>query len=59
MILISHIRQFMFCSRIFYFYIFCDIKLKYQEYIKAGVKFHKKKMNYLKAENFLNLKYHI
>lgn len=49
----------MFCPRIFYFYNFCDIKLKYPEYVKAGVKFHKNKMNYLKVENFLNLKYHI
>lgn len=52
MILISHIRQFMFCPRIFYFYNLCNIKLHYPEYVKAGVEFHAKQDELFKSRKF-------
>lgn len=52
MILVSHIRQFVFCPRIFYFYSFCDIKPKYPEYVKFGLEFHAKQDELFKSRKF-------
>lgn len=56
MILISHIRQFIFCPRIFYFYTFSDIKPSYPEHVKLGVEFHIKQDELLRNRTFAKFK---
>lgn len=57
MIQVNHIRQFIFCPRIFYFYNFCDIKPIYPLYVNDGVKFHDKQNELFKTRKFK--KFHI
>lgn len=52
MILISHIRQFMFCPRIFYFYNFCNISPVYPKHVEFGVDFHEKQNELFKKRSF-------
>lgn len=56
MILISHIRQFIFCPRILYFYTFCDIKPLYPEYVSLGTQYHNRQNELFKSRKFLKFK---
>lgn len=56
MILVSHIRQFVFCPRIFYFYNFCNILPKYPQYVKTGSEFHAYQDELFKSRKFLKFK---
>lgn len=52
MILISHIRQFVFCPRIFYFYNFCNIAPKYPKHVEFGLDYHAKQDELFRKRNF-------
>lgn len=56
MILVSHIREFIFCPRIFYYYNFCNIVPKYQEYVKHGSEFHAYQDELFKSRKFLKFR---
>lgn len=56
MILVSHIRQFVFCPRILYFYTFCDIKPVYPEYVNSGSQYHNKQNELFKNRKFIKFK---
>ena len=56
MILVSHIRQFVFCPRILYFYTFCDIKPVYPEYVNSGSQYHNRQNELFKNRKFIKFK---